>query len=211
MENATKKKQVLIVEDQSMPRQLFEIFIRSSEMFELVGSVADAEFALDFCKRCKVDLILMDVMTEAGNSGLDAAEEIKQQFPEIRIIIVTSMPEFSWIKRAREIGVESFWYKDSEQETILQVMKRTMEGERIYPETTPLVFFGKATNHDFSDRELEILRELITGATNGTIGERLGVSAGTVKRHVENILAKTGFQTRTELAAEAGRLGIVIR
>ena len=58
---------------------------------------------------------------------------------------------------------------------------------------------------------LEILRELITGDSNAEIGERLGVSAGTVKRHVENMLKKTGFHTRTELVAEAGRLGIVIR
>ena len=86
-----------------------------------------------------------------------------------------------------------------------------MAGESIYPDDTPVVSIGAVTNHDFTDRELEILKELITGDSNAEIGARLGVSAGTVKRHVENMLKKTGFHTRTELVAEAGRLGIVIR
>lgn len=203
--------QVLIVEDQEMPRQLFEIYLQGSDRYELAGTLTNAALALELCKARKVDLILMDVCTALGSNGLDAAEEIKKVFPQIRIIIVTSMPEFSWIERARQIGVDSFWYKDAQKDTILSVMDKTMAGESVYPEETPRVPIGSITNHDFTDRELEILRELITGDSNAQIGERLGVSAGTVKRHVENMLSKTGFHTRTELVAEAGRLGIVIR
>lgn len=202
---------VLVVEDQEMPRQLFEIFIRSSEEFKHVGSVANAGLALSMCRNQRVDLILMDVMTELGHSGLDAAGEIKQVFPEIKIIIVTSMPEYSWLERAREIGIESFWYKDGKKTAILDVMSRTMAGESIYPDNTPLVTIGNSTNHEFTERELDILRELTTGDSNTEIGNRLNISASTVKYHVENLLSKTGFHTRTELAAEARSLGIVIR
>ena len=202
---------VLIVEDQEMPRQLLEIYIQSSENYELAGTLANASLAADFCRMGKVDLILMDVCTALGSNGLDAAEEIKRDMPAIKIIIVTSMPEFSWIERARKIGVESFWYKDAQKDTIMNVCDRTMAGESVYPDTTPSIPVGAVTNHDFTERELEILRELITGDSNMEIGERLGVSAGTVKRHVENMLSKTGFHTRTELVAEAGRLGIVMR
>lgn len=205
------KTAVLIVEDQAMPRQLLEIFVESSHQYVLAGSIADAEMAPAFCRNRQVDLILMDVMTELGSSGLLAAEKIKKEFPGIRIIIVTSMPEFSWIKRAREIGVESFWYKDAARESILSVMDRTMAGVSVYPEDTPLVPVGLTDNHSFSERELEILRELMTGESNAEIAQRMGISAGTIKRHVENMLIKTGFHTRTELVAEAGRLGIVIR
>jgi two-component system vancomycin resistance associated response regulator VraR len=153
----------------------------------------------------------MDVCTAFGNSGLDAAEVIKRECPKVKVIIVTSMPEFSWLERARQIGVDSFWYKEAQKDTILNVCDRTMAGESVYPEETPTVPIGEVTNHDFTERELQILRELITGDSNAEIGERLGVSAGTVKRHVENMLKKAGFHTRTELVAEAGRLGIVIR
>lgn len=68
---------VLIVEDQEMPRQLLEIFVNESETYCHVGSIANAELAMDYCDRRKIDLILMDVLTEAGHSGLDAAEKIK--------------------------------------------------------------------------------------------------------------------------------------
>ena len=203
--------QVLIVEDQEMPRQLFEIFVKSDSRFSHVASISNAELAIDFCRHGRIDLILMDVMTELGSSGLDAAEAIKKEFPETRIIIVTSMPEASWLKRAREIGVDSFWYKEAQKEPILAVMERTMAGERIYPDEPPLVRIGCASNHDFSQRELEILRELIAGDSNTEIGKRLGISASTVKYHVQNMLEKTGMHTRTELAAVARSLGIAIK
>ena len=201
---------VLIVEDQQMPRQLLEIFISSNKDYIHAASLNDASLALAYCQNKEVDLILMDVYTFQGNSGLLAAEEIKKQFPEIKIIIVTSLPEYSWIKKAKEIGVDSFWYKDENKENIIEIIDRTMKGEHIYPDETPMVKFGQVTNHDLTDRELEILKEMLTGDSNQEIAERLFLSPGTVKRHVENLLFKTGFHTRTELVAEAVRLGIVI-
>ena len=203
--------QVLIVEDQEMPRQLLEIFIGQNKNYQHMGSTSNAILAVDLCRLKKVDLILIDVCTDLGSSGLDAAEEIKQEFPEIKIIIVTSMPEFSWLNRARMIGVDSFWYKEAHKDSTLEVMDKTMNGERIFPEETPCVAIGNTNNYEFTRRELEILKELITGDSNAKIGERLNVSAGTVKRHIENMLNKTGFHTRTELVAEAGRLGIVLK
>ena len=202
---------VLIVEDQAMPRELFEIYIRSSNSFNLVLSVANASAALSVCKNNKVDLILMDVITELGASGLDAAEEIKREYPDIKIIIVTSMPEYSWLERARKIGVDSFWYKDGQKDSILEVMERTMAGESIYPDETPLVHIGNTTNHEFTERELDILKELTTGDTNAAIAERLHVSVATVKSHTQHLMEKTGFKTRTELVSEARSRGIVIK
>ena len=100
------KYKVMIVEDQTMPRELFELRIQTSEHFELALSIDNAALADVYCLRFPVDLILMDVVTRDGESGLDAAERIKHAFPQIKIIIVTSMPECSYLSRAREIGVE---------------------------------------------------------------------------------------------------------
>lgn len=202
---------VLIVEDQQMPRQLFEIFVQSSTNYKHVASVANAALALDICNSRAVDLILMDVMTEYNTSGLEVAEQIKAKYPQIKIIIVTSMPEYSWLARARRIGVDSFWYKEGVKDTILSVMDRTMAGESIYPLDTPLTPIGYTNNHDFTERELDVLRELISGDSNVEIGKRLNMTPGTVKWHIKNMLQKTGFHTRTELAAEARSLGIVIK
>ena len=202
---------VLIVEDQDMPRELFEIYIKANDNFEHLLSISNASAALSVCRNNKVDLILMDVMTELGRSGLDAAEEIKREYPEIKIIIVTSMPEYSWLERARKIGVDSFWYKDGQKDGILEVMKRTMAGDNIYPDETPLVHIGNTTNHEFTERELDILKELTTGDTNAAIAERLHVSVATVKSHIQHLMEKTGFKTRTELVSEARSRGIVIK
>ncbi len=202
---------VLIVEDQDIPRELFEIYIRSSADFEHLLSIPNASAAVSVCRSSKPDLILMDVMTELDRSGLDAAEEIKKQFPEIKIIIVTSMPEYSWLSRARRIGVDSFWYKDGQKDSLLEVMERTMAGEHIYPDETPLVRIGCATNREFTERELDVLKELTTGDTNAEIAARLFISVATVKSHIQHLLEKTGFKTRTELVSEARGLGIVIK
>ena len=202
---------VMIVEDQSMNRQLFEMMISSSGNYRTVRSIANADMALFYCKQGGIDLILMDVLTAEDASGLDAAERIKKECPRIRIIVVTSMPEFSWIERAKQIGADSFWYKNVSRISLIEMMDRTMAGEHIYPDETPGLVFGNTTNHDFTKRELEILRELTTGDSNAEIGRRLNISANTVRNAIQIMMEKTGFRSRTELAVEARRLGIVIK
>lgn len=202
---------VLIVEDQMMPRQLLEIFVGNSENYTLAASISNAALAMKFCRNQKIDLILMDVMTEFGASGLDASEQIKNEFPETKIIIVTSMPEATWIDRAKKIGIDSFWYKEIESSPIIEVMDRTMAGEHIFPDGPPSVKIGLSESSAFTNREIEILRELQTGDSNTEIADRLGITAETVKFHIRSMLQKTGFHTRTELALEARSLGIVIK
>ncbi|HBL40062.1 MAG TPA: DNA-binding response regulator [Ruminococcaceae bacterium] len=202
---------VLVVEDQRMPRKLLELYIRESDRYYHVGSVSNADSSLPFCDRNKVDLILMDVLTEFGSNGLDASEKIKAKYPNIKIIILTSMPEAGWLARAKRIGVDSFWYKETDTDSILNIMDCTMAGEHIFPDTTPVVQIGSTTNHEFTEREIVILRELLTGDSNSEIAKRLDISIETVKFHITQMLQKTGFHSRTELATKARSLGIVIK
>ena len=120
------------------------------------------------------------------------------------------MPEVSYLKRAREAGADSFWYKETDEQTVLEIMDRTMAGESVYPDKTPVVSFGITDSGDFSDRELEVLRELTSGDTNAAIGERLGMSQYTVRDYIQTMLEKTGFRSRTELAVKARESGLVI-
>lgn len=91
---------VLIVEDDPMARQLLEIYVEKSGLYTLAQSVESAAFAELCCRAQQVDLILMDVCTALNASGLEAAEKIKQEFPYIKIIIITSQPECSFLDRA---------------------------------------------------------------------------------------------------------------
>lgn len=204
------KIKVMIVDDQFVSRQLFEMYLNSSDKYELVYSLESALFADTFVLKNKIDLVLMDILMNDGSNGLDAAAKIKKNCPDIKIIAVTSMPEVSWIKKARDIGIDSFWYKEVSKETILEVMDRTMAGESVYPDGTPTVRLGLASSNDFTDRELEVLRIMVTGVSNAAIARKLNISESTVKNHIHNMLEKTGCESRTELAIEARISGIVI-
>lgn len=200
---------VLIVDDQTLPRQYFESIVNGAENYELVASIASATVADAYCIGNRVDLIIMDIVMSEGISGLEAAERIKRSYPEIRILIVTSMPDASFLKKAREIGVDSFWYKEVQDAPMLEVMDRTMRGEQVWPDKAPSVKLGLADSSEFTDREKDVLRSLTLGLSNQEIGDRLFMSVNTVRFHISNLLTKTGCATRTELAILAARSGVV--
>ena len=203
-------KRIMIVEDDPMASQLLEIYIKGHKEYELVCNIESASMAEVYCLSQNIDLILMDVCTAMNASGLDAAEKIKKNFPHIKIVIITSQPECSFIDRARQVGVDSFWYKSSKAEEIITVIEKTFAGENIYPDTTPTLVFGDALSVDLSDRELEVLRELVAGETDADIAEHLFMSVRTVKSHITNMKNKTGFKNRTELAVRARECGLII-
>ena len=201
---------VLIVEDAPMDRQLLELYVKQSGQYELVPSVESAAFVEFCCRTTRVDLILMDVCTSLYANGIDAAEKIKQNFPQIKIIIINGQPECSFIERAKKAGVDSFWYKTETAESILHVMERTMAGENIYPESTPPLQFGYITSNELTARELEVLREVVAGESDAAIAEKLYISLRTVKCHIQSMRDKTGFRNRTELAVRARDCGLII-
>lgn len=201
---------VLIVDDQIMSRQLFESFVAASDRYELMASVETAKYADAYCATGKVDLVIMDVVMNDGSNGLEAAARIRASYPKVRIIVVTSMPDAAFLRRAREIGVDSFWYKEVQEAPMLDVMDRTMAGERIFPDSPPVTRLGLARSTELTDRELDVLRLLADGLTDKEIGERLYLSVTTVRYHVNNLISKTGLSSRTELAVRAVRSGIAI-
>lgn len=201
---------VLIVEDDPMARHLLEIYIANSDKYNHVQSVESAALAEFCCRTNKVDVILMDVCTAMNASGLDAAEKIKKSFPHIKVIIITSQPECSFIDRANAVGVDSFWYKNSDANEILSVIDRTMSGERVYPDSSPSLKLGDIFSEELTDRELEVLRELVAGESDAAIAEKLFMSLRTVKGHIQSMREKTGFRNRTELAVRARESGLII-
>ena len=205
-----QKIKVIVVDDQNVARAFFEMHIRTSIRYDLVRSLPAAELAVTYCDQNPVDLVIMDVMMRYGMDGLEAAEIIKKNHPKIRIILVTSMAEASWEQRARQIGVDSFWYKEYSEEPLIEIMDRTMQGEKVYPSDPPEVQFGKVTRSDLTERELDVLRELTSGATNEEIARKLFISVNTVKRHIQNLMDKSGFKNRLSLAINATALGLVV-
>jgi len=145
-----------------------------------------------------------------GLDGLTCARTIKKNNPDIKIIIATSTAESRWIDKAKKADIDSFWFKEYSDIPLTEIMDRTMNGESVYPDTQPNPEFGEIKKYDLTERELEVLRELTRNLTNDEIAENLNISMHTVKRHIENILAKTGYKSRVDLAVNARVLGVVV-
>ena len=183
-------KKVLIVEDQRMPRENMERILLDSGKYALSASVNGADVALAVC--------------------IEAAAEIKAEFPDIKIIIVTSMVEVGYLKRAKEAKVDSFWYKDISPENLIDVIEQTMAGEHIFPDKTPSVKLGLADSSELTAKEIEVLRFVCEGLEYSEIAERMHISQRTVKFHVSNILSKTGYANKTRLAIAVTNKNFII-
>ena len=201
---------VLIVEDSRVSREAFERTITSFPEYSVVASIENAANAEIACMTNKIDLILMDVCTADDESGIRAAARVKKNYPWVRIILMTSMPEHSFIKKAQDSGCDSFWYKEYGNISLLDVCERTLKGERVWPESSPVIVIGQAKSTEFTDRELAVIRELVRGVRYEDMAEELHLSINTVKYHVKNILQKTGFRSTIQLVAEVVEKRLVL-
>lgn len=201
---------VVIAEDFRMIRELFENTVNRAEDYNLAASFPTAMQAVRYIEKNDADLVLMDVLIPGSMNGLDAAKKIKDVKPDVKIIVVTSMPELSYEKRAKEIGVEGFWQKEIQEQSIQEIMDRVMSGETVYPSEQVEVPIGNIMSTDFTDKETEVLKELVTGASNKEIAEKLSIGQSTVKMHITNMLQKSGYRSRLELALMARHYGIAI-
>ena len=190
---------VLLVEDTKMGRDCITGYIDSSDRYELVSTIANAGMAEMTVMRLPVDLILMDYRTANNEDGIEAAAAIKRHFPKIKIIIVTSMTSVDLIDRARKAGADSFWYKETSDTELLEVMDRTMNGESIYPDTTPVIQIGNAASTEVTPMQLEVLRLVVAGYSNPAIAEMLHISPDNVKWHLKELYQKTGYSDRVSL------------
>jgi len=189
---------VLIVDDHASLRDSFRAAFESGGGFCVVGETPDAACAAAFCQQLSPDLVLMDVCTEGGSSGLEATQQLKQQFPGIRVIVMSGFDEISYAPRAREAGADAFVYKSKSMGFFLQVARGVMEGRSWFPEpkTIPLPT-GEAP---LTDREMEILRLICKYKSRKEIAEELFIQPDTVKYHISNMLGKTGCASAAELA-----------
>ena len=205
-----ERTRVVVADDQNISRGFFEMYVRASSRYELAAALRSAQEAVDYLERHEAELLILDVMMQQGIDGITAAGLIKQKYPEQKIILTTSTSETSWEEKARAIGVEGFWYKEYDEHSLIELMDRVAAGEQVYPAEPPQVSFGRIRRSDLTERELDVLRELTASLTNEEIAEKLHISANTVKRHLQNIMEKTGYSSRLDLAMNARLLGLVV-
>ena len=191
---------VMIVEDQTMIRSLLESYFRAEDGHQIVASISGAKQAVEVCRTTQVDLILMDVQTEHRENGLTAVRQIKAMYPEIVIVVVTSLIDGAVLEEAKAAGADSLWYKDSEKNRLMEVVRQTVAGEHIFPDAPPTVEVGMAKSTEFTKTELKVLRHLLRGLSYTRIAAGMGCEMSTVKFHVANMLQKTGLENKLQLA-----------
>ena len=189
----------ILVEDDLYIQKHFVDRLAADGEFHLVGVFRDAFEAEKHCD-ATVKLVLMDVQTQHKHSGLAAAERIKKAFPQIKIVVATSLVDPEVLQRAKMGAADSLWYKDSTRKRLMDVVRQTMAGEHIFPDAPPMVEIGMAKSTEFTKTELKVLRHLLRGLSYTRIAAEMGCEMSTVKFHVANMLQKTGLENKLQLA-----------
>ena len=192
----------ILVEDDSYMQKHFSAMLGSDERFSVAGIFRDA-FEVE--NRCgtDIDLVLMDVLTLHKHSGLAAGKRIKERYPHIKIVIITSLIDPNVLSEARRGAADSLWYKDHGTEELLDVIIRTMNGERIFPGSSPSVEMKNMLSGDISPIQIEILRHYIRGFTYREIADKFGLSVSGVRWNISDMIEKGGFNNKEELIATA--------
>lgn len=154
----------ILVEDDSYMQKHFSAILGSDERFSVAGTFRDA-FEVESRCGTDIDLVLMDVLTLHKHSGLAAGKRIKERYPHIKIVIITSLIDPNVLSEAKRGAADSLWYKDHGTEELLDVIIRTMNGERIFPGSSPSVEMKNMLSGDISPIQIEILRHYIRGFT----------------------------------------------
>ncbi len=190
--------EVLIVDDHESMCDSLTYALTATGDFKVVGKLPTAAHAGVYCGRLRPDLVLMDVCTEGGASGLDAAEALRKKFPDMKVIVMSGFDEITYAPRAKEAGAHAFIFKSKSLDYFIEVARGVMRGETYYPEakTIPMPM-GEAP---LTEREMEVLRLMCKHLTSREIAEELFISENTVKYHKSNMLAKTGFSKAVDLA-----------
>jgi len=196
---------ILIVEDQAMLKDSLEFILNNQDGMEVIAVTDDASNALELCREHKPDLVLMDVITKETN-GIVFAAKIRKEMPQIKIVIMTAFPEITFIDEARKAGAHSFIFKSSGNEHLLYVIHSTMRGIGYYPGPA-----DKPPSVDqLTEREIAIVRLLHQGIPRSEMIKRLEISEMTLKKDINSILNKTGFDSIMEFAVYAAVNNLIL-
>lgn len=189
----------VLVEDNLYVQKVLKAMIESDERFNLTATFTDAFEAEKLCAYGKTDLVLMDVQTQDNHSGLAAGKRIKEASPRTKVVIVTSLVDPDVLKKARNGAADSLWYKDHGTKDMIDVMVRTMNGERVFPESSPNVTLKDIFSEDLTPKQMKILRYFVKGYTYEEIAQELDMTKRNVRWHLDNIVEKSGFENKYEL------------
>ncbi|MBU5593915.1 response regulator transcription factor [Amphibacillus sp. MSJ-3] len=200
---------VLFVDDHEMVRIGVTTYLATQKDIDVVGEAENGEEAIDLALKLRPDLILMDIVMDKMD-GIEATKEIIKQWPEAKILMVTSFVDDDKVYPALEAGATSYLLKTSKASDIANAIRKTVRGESVFEQEVTSKVMAKmrgATKPNLHDeltaREMEILLLIAEGKTNQEIADQLFIALKTTKVHVSNILSKLEVKDRTQAAIYA--------
>jgi two-component system NarL family response regulator len=203
-----KNIRILIVDDHFVVRMGLSAVIGTQSDMCVVGEAVNGRQAVELFRQHKPDVTLMDLRLPEIN-GVEAIVEIRREFPEARVIVLTTYDGDEDIYRALQAGARGYLLKDMLREGLLDAIRAVHAGGRRIPAEVASRLAERMTRTELTSRELEVLGLIVKGRSNKEIAAELRVAEGTVKIHVNNILSKLGVGDRTQAATFALQRGII--
>ena len=199
---------VLAVDDHPLLRDGIAALIGSEEDIELIGEAPNGREALDLFRKLRPDITLMDLQMP-GMNGIDAIGAIRGEFPDARIIVLTTQPGDVHVSRALRAGARAYLLKGELRKELLDTIRAVHAGRKRLSGEAAAEIAEHAADDTLTPREIEVLRLVAGGNANKEIGAQLSLTEVTVKSHVKNILAKLGANDRTHAVTIALKRGII--
>jgi DNA-binding NarL/FixJ family response regulator len=205
---------LVIVDDHEIARAGLRTMLATEPTYSVAGEATNGQESIALCRALEPDVVLMD-MRMPDMDGIAATQAILAERPDTRIIITTMYEDPDYMQRALEVGAVGYVLKDATRHALIDAVGQALRGEfPLHQELASQLLRRLAagaprpSHEPLTPRELDVLRLLVRGLTNRQIAERLYISTGTVKLHVERIIAKLGVTDRTQAAARAVELGL---
>jgi two-component system NarL family response regulator len=199
---------VLIADDHLVYRIGIRNLIGSEPGFEVIGEAADGNQALDLYRKLKPDVLLLDLRMP-HKSGIEVVRAVREEFRDAHILIVTSYQTEEEIFQVLQAGALGYVIKDVGREMLVQAIRAVHAGNRWLAPAIRKQFDDRALRQQLTAREVEVLKLLARGLTNREIANVYGISASTVKNHLNSVMAKLEVADRTEAVSFCLSRGIV--
>ena len=199
---------ILIVEDHHIVRKGFVALLRMVSGFEIVAEASDGAQAVALFREHQPDVTLMDLRLPVMG-GVDAIRAIRKEFPEARIIVLTTFDGDEDIYRALQAGARGYLLKGMDADDLTGAIRTVHGGKTCIPAEVAGRLAERFSGSALTERETDVLRLIVGGNSNKEIGKKLFISEATVKTHINNLLSKLGVSDRTQAATTALQRGIV--
>ena len=198
----------MLVDDHPAFRKGLAALISSEPDLQVVAETGDGNEAIGLFRQNTPDIVLMDLRLP-GMGGVEATIAIRKEFPDARVIVLTTFETDEDIYRAIQSGAKSYLLKDTPDDELATAIRSVHAGKQILSEKLSRRLSERQQRPELSRREIEVLELLIKGRSNKEIGSALFLCEDTVKAHFKTLFSKLKVQDRTEAAISAIRLGIV--